>query len=57
MSLYLVAFGFLLAAGIVLLVSARSFLESIPLLWVSILLSAGAIVTAALGVFLPKKEG
>ena len=57
MSLYVVAFALLLASGAVLLVSARGFLESIQLLWVSIGLSAAAIVTAALGLFLPKKEG
>jgi len=57
MSLYAAAFALLVAAGIVLLVSARGFLESIQLLWVSIALSGCAIVVAVLGVFLPKKEG
>jgi hypothetical protein len=52
-SLYLAAFAMLLASGLCLAVSARGFLESIGLLWVSIGLSVGALATAVVSVVLP----
>ena len=56
-SLYLLAFVLVIAAGAVLLMSVLDFLASIRLLWVSIILSASAIVAALAGVLLPKREG
>lgn len=56
MSLYLVAFALLVAAGIALVVSARGFLESVALLWLSIGLSVGAVLTAVVSVVLPPRR-
>ena len=54
-SLYAVAFVLLVGAGAALVASAVGFLESTRLLWVSTGLSAAAIVTAILGVALPRR--
>lgn len=56
MSLYLVSFGVLVAAGLALAVSARGFLESVGLLWLSFSLSLGAMVTAVVSVVLPPRK-
>ena len=49
--LYIVGFLLMVAAGFTLAVSARGFLASTRLLWLSTGLSAGAIVAAAASVF------
>jgi hypothetical protein len=49
-SLYWVALGLVAAAGVCLAVSARGFLESTRLLWVSTACSALAIVVAVASV-------
>jgi hypothetical protein len=53
---YVVALVLLLCAGAVLAVSARGFLESIGLLWLSIGLSGAAIVLAVASVVLPPRR-
>jgi predicted neutral ceramidase superfamily lipid hydrolase len=53
--LYAIAFGFLVAAGVVLVIAATSFLESLPVLWTSVVLSILAIVTAVAGVVVPRR--
>lgn len=55
MSLYLVAFGLLVASGVALAVSVRGFLESAGLLWVSVGLSVAALVIAVVSVVLPPR--
>ena len=55
-SLYVVAFAVLLGAGAALGVSARGFLESMGLLWLSIALSGAAIVFAVASVVLPPRR-
>jgi hypothetical protein len=55
-SLYAVAFGLVVAAGATLVASARGFLESTELLWVSSGLSTVAIVLAVAGVLLPRQR-
>ncbi len=54
--LYLVAFALMLVAGVALVASAKGFLESTRLLWVSSALSAAAIVVAFVGLFLPRRR-
>lgn len=54
-SLYAIAFGLLLGAGAALGASAAGFLESTRLLWISTSLSALAIVTALVGLTLPRR--
>ena len=54
--LYVVAFVLMLAAGVALVMSAKGLLESTRLLWVSSVLSAGAIVAAVAGLFLPRRR-
>jgi hypothetical protein len=54
-SLHLVAFVFLLAAGGALVASAAGFLSSTRLLWLSSALSLAAIVSAVLAVTLPRR--
>lgn len=56
LSLYAVAFVLLLLAGGALAASARGFLESMRLLWLSVGLSAGAVVLAVLNVTLPRRS-
>jgi hypothetical protein len=54
-SLYAVAFVLLVLAGAALVSAALGFLASTRLLWVSAGLSALAMVTAVLGVTLPRR--
>jgi hypothetical protein len=54
-SLYAVGFVLLVLAGATLVSAALGFLESTRLLWISIGLSALAIVTAVVGVTLPRR--
>ena len=54
--LYAVAFVLMLAAGVALVMSAKGLLESTRLLWVSSVLSAGAIAAAVAGLFLPRRR-
>jgi len=55
-SLYAVAFGLMLAAGIALVASSLGSLRSIGLLWVSASLSTAAIVIAVVGVLVPRRR-
>lgn len=55
-SLYAVAFVLMLAAGGVLAMAARTFLESRSLLWVSVGLSAASILIAVLSLVLPRRR-
>ncbi len=55
MSLYAVALALLVGAGVAFGVSAKGFLESIGLLWVSIALSAAAIVVALTALVAPRR--
>ena len=50
-ALYIAGFLLMAAAGFALVLSARGFLASTRLLWLSTGLSAGAIVAAAASVF------
>jgi hypothetical protein len=54
-SLYAAAFVLLVFAGAALVAAALGFLESTRLLWISVGLSAFAIVTAVVGVTLPRR--
>lgn len=54
--LYALAFALMLAAGAALVASARGFLESTRLLWLSTGLSVAAIAIAVLGVLLPRRR-
>lgn len=56
LSLYVVAFVLLLAAGLLAALAARTFLEDLLLLKLSAACSLGAIVTAVLGVVLPRRR-
>ncbi len=56
LSLYAVAFGLLLAAGLSAALAARTFLEDLSLLKLSAALSLAAIVIAVLAVVLPRKR-
>ena len=55
LSLYAVAFVLLVLAAGALAASARGFLESVRLLWLSVGLSVGAVVLALLAVTLPRR--
>jgi hypothetical protein len=55
-SLYAVAFGLVIASGAFVVVAARDFLATLTSLWISIALSAAAIVVAALAVALPRRR-
>jgi len=55
-SLYLIAFVLVLLAGGALMVSAKGFLSSTRLLWVSTGLSALAMVVAIVGLMLPRRR-
>ncbi len=55
LSLYFLSFALVLAAGAALGASAIGFLASTKLLWLSIGLSAGAIVLAIAGTALPRR--
>ena len=52
----MVAFVLMVAAGVALVASAKGLLESTRLLWVSAALSAGAIVVAVVGLFVPRRR-
>lgn len=54
--LYAIAFGLLVAAAAVLAIAATSFLESLPVLWMSVALSGLAVVTAIAGLFVPRRR-
>jgi hypothetical protein len=56
LSLYAVAFVLVLAAGAFVVVAARDFLASLTSLWISMVLSAGAIVISVLAVTLPRRR-
>ena len=56
LSLYAVAFGLMIGAGVALALSAREFLASIATLWVSSALSAAAIVVCLVGLWLPRRR-
>ena len=53
--LYAVAFGLLVAAGALLGIAAVTFLDSLPVLWASVALSALAIVAAVAGIVVPRR--
>jgi hypothetical protein len=53
--LYAVAFGLLVVAGGLLGVAVITFLDSLPVLWASVALSALAIVAAVAGVVVPRR--
>jgi membrane protein YdbS with pleckstrin-like domain len=55
-SLYALAFVLMLAAGATLVLAIRRFLESTRPLWVSIGLSAAAIVVSIVSVLLPRRR-
>ena len=54
-TLYAVAFVVMLAAGLLLAIAARGFLDNLTLLWLSAGLSLGAIVLAVLALVLPRR--
>jgi hypothetical protein len=54
-SLYVVAFVLMLGAGACLALAVRSFLTDMWPLWLSVALSSTAIVTAVLGLLLPRR--
>jgi lysylphosphatidylglycerol synthetase-like protein (DUF2156 family) len=56
LGLYAVAFALLLVAGGALVASARGFLRSTELLWVSTVCSGIAIVVAIVGLWLPRRR-
>ena len=53
-SLYAVAFGLMLAAGVALAASSLGSLRSIGLLWLSAALSSVAIVVAVVSILVPR---
>jgi hypothetical protein len=53
--LYAIAFGLLVVAGGLLGVAVITFLDSLPVLWASVALSALAIVAAVAGVVVPRR--
>lgn len=55
-SVYAAAFGLVLAAGAALLVSSLGTLRSIGLLWISCVLSLGAIGLGIASVLLPRRR-
>jgi hypothetical protein len=56
LTLYVIAFLLMLAAGAALVASAKGLLESTRLLWASTGLSAAAIVVAIVGLFVPHRR-
>jgi hypothetical protein len=54
--LYAVAFGLMLSAGVAIVVSARGFLASTRLLWLSVGFSVAAIVVAAVAIVWRRRE-
>ncbi len=55
-SLYLIGFVLMLAAGAALGAAAIGFLKSTGLLWVSIAFSAAAIIAVLAGLVLPRRR-
>jgi hypothetical protein len=55
LSLYALAFALVLAAGAFVVIAARDFLASLTSLWISMALSASAIVISVLAVTLPRR--
>jgi len=55
-SVYAVALALVVVSGASLLIAVRSFFESDGLLWVSIVLSGAAIVTAVAAIVLPARR-
>jgi hypothetical protein len=55
-TLYVVAFVLMVAAAVALVASAKGLLESTRLLWMSAALSAGAILVAVVGLFVPRRR-
>jgi zinc transporter ZupT len=56
LSLYALAFGLVIVAGALVVVAARDFLATLTSLWISMALSAGAIVVSVLAVVLPRRR-
>ena len=56
LSLYALAFLFVIGSAIAFTASATGFLESTRLLWLSIWLSAAAIASAVVGLLLPRRR-
>ena len=56
MAVYGVAFVVMVAAGVLLGLAAREFLRENGLLWASIVLSAVAVVLAAVSLTLPRRS-
>jgi hypothetical protein len=56
LSLYLVSFALMIAAGVVLVLAAKDLLRSLTPLWISTGLSAAAIAAAVAGVMLPRRR-
>jgi hypothetical protein len=55
-SLYGLAFVLMLAAGAALAIAGRGFLRDRSLLWLSVALSATSIVSAVVGLVLPRRR-
>jgi hypothetical protein len=55
-AVFAVAFVVMLAAGVLLGLAAREFLQESMLLWVSIALSVSAVVLAVLAAVLPRRS-
>jgi len=55
-ALFAVAFVVMLAAGVLLGLAAREFLQESMLLWASIALSVSAVVLAVLAAVLPRRS-
>jgi hypothetical protein len=55
-SLYAVAFGLMLGAGVALAASSLGSLRSIGLLWLSAALSSAAIVVALVSILVPRQR-
>ena len=54
--LYALAFGLLVAAGVSVAVAATDFLKSLATLWVSVALSALAVVAAIASLLVPRRR-
>ena len=55
-SLYVASFVLVMTAAVMLVLAARDLFSSLTPLWVSVGLSAAAIVTAVAGVVLPRRR-
>jgi hypothetical protein len=56
MSLYVASFVLMMTAALMLVLAARDLFSSLTPLWVSVGLSAAAIVAAVAGVVLPRRR-